>query len=404
MYDSNPAAASILIKPASSNCNINCDYCFYRTLSSERERYSMGFMSESTLERLIINAFEYAGKHITFAFQGGEPTLCGIDFFKKAIELENKYNTREISVENTIQTNGILIDENWCEFIRDNGILIGLSLDGYRELHDKYRKDEKGHPTYDRIKKTIQLFNEFKVDYNILSVITDNTCEHTKELYDYYRDQHFQYIQIIPCIDERNRSSRTETSDAGTEDKPCHDSEFDLDPEKYGAFLCELFDMWIRDFERGYIEQNGLRYQVPDIRFFSNLAQMAAGYPPEECGLCGHCTCYFVVEGNGDVYPCDFYCTDEWKLGTLEKSFADLKNSEKAKDFVKASYVINEECKACEYYGLCRGGCRRWREDVSDSLVKNKLCEGYKMFFKHATPDIYKLSKIILNTYGPYCP
>ena len=387
-------SAGILIKPASSNCNINCDYCFYRTLSSEREHYSLGFMSDETLESLIKNAFEYADTHITFAFQGGEPTLCGIDFFEKAIRLENKYNKNRISVENTIQTNGILIDEKWCDFLKNNNILIGLSLDGYKELHDRYRKDEKGAPTFERVMDTVDMFNRYKVDYNILSVVTDITCDHGKELYDFYRNNHFQYVQLIPCLNESNRTGYPHK----------YGAEFSLDSKKYGTFLCELFDCWISDFDRGYIENNKKKYPVPDIRFFSNLAQMAAGYPPEECGLCGHCTCYFVVEGNGDVFPCDFYCTDEWKLGTLEKSFDHLADSEKAKDFVKLSYNINESCKTCKYYRLCRGGCRRWREDTSGSLVTNKLCDAYKTFFEHTEPDIDRLGRIILDAYGPYRP
>lgn len=387
-------AASILIKPASSNCNIDCTYCFYKCLSSNREQYSLGFMKDDILEKLVIQAFEYADYHVTFAFQGGEPTLAGLPFFRRVLELQQKYNTKGIEVENTIQTNGLLIDREWAQFLAENHILAGVSLDGPKKLHDRYRKDAKGAPTFDRVMQTISLFHEYRVDYNILSVITAETCEKASYLYNFYQRNHFSYVQLIPCMDERGRNTGMDGA-----------SDFRVTPEKYGKFLCELFDLWYEEFmqsQNAMTRSYGQQIQPMDIRMFSNLAQMAAGYPAEECGMNGHCTCYFVVEGDGSVYPCDFYCLDEWKLGTVENSFGDMIRSDRALQFVEQSHPVAARCRSCAYYTLCRGGCRRWREGADGGVSLNALCPAYEMFFAHTEERIQELGKIILRRYGAY--
>ncbi|MBR6228840.1 MAG: anaerobic sulfatase maturase [Eubacterium sp.] len=386
-------AASILIKPASSNCNIDCRYCFYKCLSENREQYSLGFMSEETLETLVKRAFDYVDGSITFAFQGGEPMLAGLAFFKKAIEFQKQYNKKNIRIENTIQTNGLLINREWAEFFAENNILLGVSLDGPAELHDAYRRDAKGEPTFDRVMASIEILNECHVNYNILTVVTSETCAHAKELYTFYRRRRFPFVQLIPCMDEQHRDDEKKVN------------QFAVDPEKYGTFLCEFFDKWYRDYERGYRMEHGQKMPPLDVRMFSNLAQMAAGYPAEECGMCGHCTCYMVVEGDGSIYPCDFYCTDEWKLGTVADDFNDLVQSEKAAEFICLSETLPEACRTCEHLPLCRGGCRRWRETGAPGHFDvNYLCPAYKIFFPHAAQAIDRLSKVILNAYGPYNP
>lgn len=386
-------AASILIKPASANCNINCEYCFYKCLSSNREQYSLGFMKEETLEQLIKQAFAYVEAHVTFAFQGGEPTLAGLSFFRRVLELQQKYNTKGIHVENTIQTNGLLMDREWAEFLAKHQILVGLSLDGPRELHDRYRKDVQGNPTYDRVMETVALFEEYGVAYNILSVVTAHTCAHAKELYQFYREQYFPFVQLIPCMDEKQRQGK-----AGAQANA-----YAVEPEQYGHFLCEFFDLWYGDFMRSLKPSGEQKYGVMDVRMFSNLAQMAAGYPAEECGMSGCCTCYFVVEGDGSVYPCDFYCMDEWKLGTIADSFEDLLVSEKAKQFVAVSQPKHKKCAKCAHFSLCRGGCRRWREaQAGEEPALNQLCVAYKIFFAHTKGRILELGKLIRRRYGAY--
>lgn len=374
-------AASILIKPTSANCNMNCSYCFYKCLSSNREQYSKGFMSEETLEELVRQAIAYADGSLTFAFQGGEPTLAGINFYKKALELQKKYNTKHLYIENTIQTNGLLIDDAWAKFLAENHFLVGLSLDGPRKLHDCYRKDTEGNGTFERLMETVNLFVRYRVDYNVVSVITNETAKKASFLYKFWKRNGFPFIQFIPCMDEEHRR----IPDA---EKSC----FAVEPVQYGRFLCEIFDLWYADFKQG---------TAMDIRMFSNLAQIAAGFQAEECGMNGCCNCYFAVEGDGSVYPCDFYCMDEWKLGTVADGFAFLFASDKSKEFMLTSHHVAEKCKICPYFTLCRGGCRRWRESLlNEKLPVNKLCPAYELFFAHAGGQISELGVFLRQKFS----
>lgn len=373
-------AASILIKPASANCNMDCKYCFYKCLSSHREEYSKGFMKEETLETLVREAIAYADGSLTFAFQGGEPTLAGLDFFQKAVELQQKYNNKKLQIENTIQTNGLLIDEKWARFLGEHRFLVGLSLDGPKKMHDRYRKDAAGQDTFARIMHSVQLLEQYHVDYNVVTVVTNDTAKQASFLYKFWKRNHYPFVQFIPCMDEIKRQD-------GTQER----SIYAVEPEQYGKFLCELFDLWYADFATG---------EAMDIRMFSNLAQMAAGYPAEECGMNGCCNCYFVVEGDGSVYPCDFYCMDAWKLGTVKDGFVQMKTSEKAKAFVEASRPVCATCHECSYFSLCRGGCRRWREPFVDGKPGlNQLCSAYRMFFAHAAERMERLGVYIRQKY-----
>lgn len=373
-------AASILIKPASANCNMDCKYCFYKCLSSNREQYSLGFMSKETLEKLIKNAIHYAEGSLTFAFQGGEPTLCGLDFFQLVVALQKKLlleSGKKLTIENTLQTNGLVIDEAWAKFFHENHFLIGLSLDGPKKLQDHGRVDVSGNETFSRVMHTVSLFREFQVDFNILTVVTEETAQKASSLYKFYKRNQFDFVQLIPCMDERNRS------------KDGEENPYAVKPESYGRFLMEMFDLWYEDFKAG---------DIMDIRMFSNLAQMAVGFMAEECGMNGCCNCYFVVEGDGSVYPCDFYCMDEYRIGTVDTSFEEIYQTEKVQNFLKSSQTVSADCMNCEHYHLCKGGCRRWREEAKkDTLSKNFLCEGYKAFFAHTKDRIEKLGNTILD-------
>lgn len=338
-------------------------------------------MKEETLETLVREAIAYADGSLTFAFQGGEPTLAGLDFFQKAVELQQKYNNKKLQIENTIQTNGLLIDEKWARFLGEHRFLVGLSLDGPKKMHDRYRKDAAGQDTFARIMHSVQLLEQYQVDYNVVTVVTNDTAKQASFLYKFWKRNHYPFVQFIPCMDEIKRQD-------GTQER----SIYAVEPEQYGKFLCELFDLWYADFAAG---------ETMDIRMFSNLAQMAAGYPAEECGMNGCCNCYFVVEGDGSVYPCDFYCMDAWKLGTVKDGFVQMKTSEKAKAFVEASRPVCAACQECPYFSLCRGGCRRWREPFVDGKPGlNQLCSAYRMFFAHTAERMERLGAYIRQKYA----
>lgn len=372
-------SVSILIKPASSGCNLACRYCFYHAIAENRKVCNYGIMTEDTLEQLVKAVLDYADGFAAFAFQGGEPTLAGLDFYRKTITLQKKYNTKKLVIQNTIQTNGTLMNEAWAQFLAEQHFLVGLSLDGPRGVNDFCRVTKQGKSTFDAVLHAVRLFEQYGVEYNICSVVTAKTAEKIPSIYNFFKQKGFQYLQFIPCLDETIGDH----------------SEFSLTPRMYGTFLCKLFDLWYSDFIKG---------KQIDIRMFSNYAQMAAGFAPEECGMCGHCNTYFAVESDGSVYPCDFYTQDEWRLGTIWDGFQVLYDSKTSQAFMKASLIKPEECRICQYAALCRVGCRRWRDRGDGNLTKNYLCESYQMFFRHCGDRIQKLGDYILRRYNGMHP
>lgn len=358
---------SLLIKPASGACQYRCRYCFYADVMNNREISNYGNMTSDTLETLVKRAMNYAEGSVSFAFQGGEPTLAGLDFYKELIRLEKKYN-RGLQVFNSIQTNGGLINDEWAKFLSENHFLVGLSLDGTREFHNKYRKNAMGEGTYERTLETAELFEKHCVEFNILCVVNDDIASHPTETYEAIR--RFRFLQFIPCIDDFDSEERM----------------FSPSAENYGNFLIETFKLYLRDIQKG---------EYVSVRSFDNYVQMLKGRRPESCSMTGRCTCYFVIEGNGDVYPCDFYVLDKWKLGNIrENDFRTMLKSEKAKDFVSSSVYMHPDCRTCRHYSLCRGGCRRDREPFDDQNRpgKSRYCESYKMFFKACGEDLRALA------------
>ena len=362
-------ALSLLIKPASGACNLRCKYCFYHNEQQNRKTYSYGLMSENTLEHLVKKALEYATTYCSFGFQGGEPTLCGLDFFRRVIELQKKYNVHHTTIANVIQTNGILIDNEWARFLHENHFLVGLSLDGTKDVHDWNRLDLKGKGTFNRVLRAAQKLTAYQVDFNLLTVVTDHTADNIAKIYSFYRRSGLLYQQYIPCLEplEGRRDS----------------SAFALTPKKYAQFLKTLFDLWYRDVIEG---------RFIFIRYFENLFALLLGQAPESCGLREQCAIQNVVEADGSVYPCDFYCLDEWRLGDIkEKEFAELAKSSTAQRFLATGTVRHEQCRKCEYVSICQSGCRRYREPLE--IGSNCFCQAYKDFFAHALPRLRKLAQ-----------
>lgn len=357
----------LLIKPASGSCDLRCKYCFYADEAQKRDRASYGKMSIETLELLVREALEQASGSCTFAFQGGEPTLVGLDFYKKLIELVHQYNRRNIRVQYAIQTNGCSIDRDWAAFFAQNHFLAGLSLDGTREVHDAYRLDASGEGSFQRVQRAAQLLQQYKVDFNILTVVTNKTVRNIGKIYGFFKRKGLNYQQYIPCLDPLG--------------DPRGQTEYALTPEGYGEFLCRLFDLWYSDLARG---------EYVYIRYFENLAAMMLGHPPETCGMSGRCTCSFTVEADGSVYPCDFYVLDPYRLGRIgEQSLADMASGETVRSFIEPSLAVDEKCRSCRWGALCRGGCRRDREPaVGGVLQRNYFCPSYERFFDYAAPRL----------------
>jgi len=365
---------SLLIKPASSGCNLRCAYCFYHDVSKKREIRNYGVMSLETLEALVVRAFDEAEGTLAFAFQGGEPTLAGLPFYRAFVGFVKKHDTKRAKVSFAIQTNGVLLDEEWARFLREHQFLVGLSVDGYKDLHDLNRTDGKGGGSFQAAMKAAQIMTRHEVEFNILCVVNRLTARHVDKVYSFYQKSGFRWLQFIPCLDDLHESRGK--------------NQYSLTPALYESFLKALFDRWYADF----MASKGV-----SVRHFDNWVGMMLGYPAESCSLNGVCVSYFVVEADGSVFPCDFYVVDEWKLGNVHTdSLHDMRTSLTAKRFIKDSVHIHEKCKGCECFQLCRGGCKRDRELTEGGIPGlNYFCEAHRGFFRYALPRMEKMTAVL---------
>jgi len=361
---------SVLIKPASGNCNMKCEYCFYCDEQNKRSVQSFGIMSDKTLKNVIRKTVLHSEGFCNIAFQGGEPTLAGIDFFHKVIEYEKHYNRKPVKVYYVLQTNGLNINEEWCRFFKENHFLIGLSVDGTQQLHDKYRRTKGGNATFEAISETAKLFDQYGVDYNILTVVHREVASNIEEIYKFYKKKGWHYQQYIACLDPLYEAPGNR--------------EYSLSPAEYGQFMIKLFDLWFEDLKKN---------EQPYIRQFENYIGILLGKGAEACDQQGICSMQYVVEADGSVYPCDFYMLDAYKIGNMnDTTIASMDERRKFIGFIEESTKLTPECRQCEFYVICRGGCQRYRCQGDDNMYKNYLCEGYKEFFKECLPRMMQIA------------
>lgn len=358
----------VLIKPSSGNCNLRCEYCFYYDTMAKREQPSYGFMTEQTLEAVIREVLAFAEGECTIAYQGGEPTLRGLDFFKKSIELQKKHNVNKVRINNALQTNGYSIDREWAEFFAEHKFLIGVSIDGVPKVHDRYRKNAKGEGSFHQVIKTVDLFRSTGVEFNILSVVNGKSARQIERNYQFFKKNGLDYLQFIACLDPLGEEPGKR--------------EYSLTPEAYGHFLISLFDLWYEDLKRG---------EQPYIRQFENYIAMLLGHAPESCDMRGVCGNQYVVEADGSVYPCDFYVLDDKRLGNFnDNTVVEIDEARKKIRFVEESMEHSETCRQCRYYALCRGGCRRNRQPQEPH--EQYFCESFRMFFDACLPRMLEIA------------
>ena len=352
---------SVLIKPSSGMCNMTCDYCFYCDETQKRTQESYGFMSEATLKNVIRKTMLRAEGTACYTFQGGEPTLRGLDFFEKVLFYQKQYNKKGVQVYNSLQTNGLFMDETWCRFLRENRFLTGISLDGIQKTHDACRHSRKDNaPTFDRICKSIALLETHHVEFNILTVVNQTVAQNIQEIYAFYKRQKWNYQQYIACLDPLK--------------EPHGQNSYSIPPESYGQFLTELFRLWYKDWKKN---------RQPYIRQFENYIAILLGQFPESCDQRGTCSIQYAVEADGSVYPCDFYMTDEYRLGIFnERRLDEIDAKRREISFLERSLLLDQSCKLCTYYSLCKGGCQRNRDwNPETKTYQNYFCQSYRMFF-----------------------
>lgn len=357
---------SLMIKPVSGLCNMRCTYCFYCDEMQRRQTAAFAPMTGETLENLVRRAFAYADGSVTLAFQGGEPTLAGADFFRRLLALERRCNSRRLPVTHALQTNGLHMDPDLLSVLQQGRFLVGVSMDGTRALHDSRRLDAAGCGTWDRVQQTTALLRKYRIEYNVLCVVDHALAQQGQAVWNSLK--HHGFLQFIPCLDPLDGSPQP----------------WSLSAQDYGRFLCSVYPLYAQSLRN---------HQPVSVRTFDNWLQMLAGYPPESCGMLGRCFPSYLVESDGSVYPCDFYALDEWRLGNVnEKSFFSLAKSPVLRHFCESSCLTEAECLSCPYHFLCRGGCRR---DRSDPAMRTRLCAGLRMFFDRYLDDLRALAREI---------
>lgn len=365
-------STSILLKPASGSCNMRCRYCFYADEMAKRETPNFGMMQLATLQAVLEKLLAETTHSCTIAFQGGEPTLAGLSFFQKAVELCKKLNVHGCEIHFAIQTNGLLIDKEWCRFFSENHFLVGVSLDGPKDLHDANRPDCAGKGTYSRVMHALQLLQSHGVETNVLTVLTADTAKSYRRTYNFFCRSGLEYQQYIPCLDALGEPRGT--------------NPWSLTPAGFEQYLKTAFDCWYQDAMNGHKRSH---------RYFDNLLLMMNGQMPETCGMMGICSMQYVVEADGSVYPCDFYMTDAYKLGNLTTdTIEQIEAKHREIRFVDESCTLDENCRNCRWGTLCRGGCRRDRDYGPDGLGRNYYCTAYKNFFDYAWLRLQKVYKI----------
>ena len=356
-----------MAKPASSRCNLDCRYCFYIDKPTQPE------MDDATLETFIRQHITaQPGADVMFAWQGGEPTLCGIDFFRRIVTLQKQYGEGK-KIHNAFQTNGILLNDEWCQFLHDNGWLVGISLDGPAELHDAYRVNRSGKPTHHKVVDAIARLRKHQVEFNLLVVVNRLNSQHPQHLYRYLRGLGTPFLQFIPlveCDESGGLSAESVTAQA------------------WGAFLNGVFDVWVReDIGRVYVQ------------LFDSTLGIWSGYASQMCALgetCGHA---FALEANGDLYQCDHYVFPEYRLGNIhQRTITTLNATPEAAAFgQQKSAALTPECRQCPVLRFCNGDCPKHR--ISGG--KSALCAGYRQFFTYSAPHMKAMRDLLKQRRSP---
>jgi len=328
-------------------------------------------MNESVLQELIRQMMAQTVNAVSFGWQGGEPTLMGREFFEKAVALQQRFGNNQ-QIGNGLQTNGLLIDDQWAHFLAEYQFLIGLSLDGPRQVHDYYRTTIGGKGTWQRVVDSAKRLLDAGCSVNALTVVNNYSVQFAEEIFEFHRELGLNFMQFIPCIETDPQ-------------QPEKVMEFSVTATDYGRFLCQLFDCWIGSFVNGV--------PTTSIRLFDAVFFSYVDMAPPMCSLLPECGNYVVVEHNGDVYSCDFFVEDRWRLGNiLEDTIIDLLNSPLQQKFGKLKAQLPEQCCCCPWLKYCRGGCTKHRLGDQHSHRANYLCQAYKMFFEHSDKKFKQLA------------
>ena len=363
---------TLLIKPAGPDCNIACEYCFY---ACKRELFGGGAhrMSNDVAERLVKDYLSLGFEQNSFAWQGGEPTLMGLDFYKRVVGWQQQYGQAGQAVTNALQTNGILLDAEWAQLMAEYKFLAGISLDGPKRFHDHYRVDRAGAGTFDRVMAGIEACREHGAEFNILVLLNHLNVQEPDELFEFFTNLGIKYLQFVPCVEKSAEDSQKAAP-------------FSITPVEYGKFLCRFFDRWLEYGPRKL-----------SVRIFDSMLSFLLGGPHSECTFARRCNDYIVIEHTGEAFCCDFYVTGETRLGNImDRPVEQLANSEVKREFARKKTEIDHKCLVCRHLDVCRGGCPKDRAMLTGThRMPSYFCEGYRLFFDHALPRLGAMAQNI---------
>ncbi len=368
----------VLVKPAAGDCNLACEYCFYRSTTPElypdQKKHRM---SREVMELLVKDLLSYRFAETIFSWQGGEPTLMGLDFFEDVIRAQMDNGKGGQVVGNALQTNGILINDDWARFLSRYKVVVGLSLDGPRDVHDRFRKSAGGGPTFDRVMEAAEVMKRRGVAFNILCVVNRYNQDLGREVFRFFKAQGFDYIQFIPCLE--------------THPESCEVMPFSATPDGLARFFCRVFEEYAAEGFPRVSERN-----------FDALLSMHVTGSPGLCTFEDKCGSYLVVEYNGDIYPCDFFVEEKWRLGNLgDKRLGEFFEHPLMHKFAAAKQKVPAECRRCRWYAWCFGGCLKDRlPHRADGPGKSRFCESYLAMFECSQEKMEKWAEMVRQRDG----
>ena len=383
-----PASFNLMLKPAGSQCNLACKYCYYL---DKAEIYGgrEPVMSEAMLETVVreyIAANEVAD--VTFNWHGGEPLVLGLDFYRKALALQQKYAGGK-TIHNTIQTNGVLLNREWADFFAQNGFLVGLSIDGPRDIHDKYRRDRGGAPTFDKVMNAVRLLQTSGVEFNTMTTVNAASEGRGLEVYHFLKALGSRYLQFMPVVEHVKAGRIVDPSESGAQI-----ATWSVGATAFGRFLCDIFDEWVRnDVGRIFIGQ-----------FDAALASWCR-VPTGICVYSETCGGNAIIEHNGDVYPCDHFVYPKYKLGNIaEKTIPEMMASDAMVRFgIDKRNSLPSACRQCRWRFACNGECPKHRFNRTErgETGLNALCAGYKLFYSHIGPYMDVMKDLLSHHMSP---
>lgn len=383
----------VLAKPVGASCNLRCKYCYYLEKSHLYRNAPARIMSDELLERFVQEYIQaQTMSQVLFTWHGGEPLMRPLSFYKKAVALQERYAFGR-QIDNTIQTNGTLLTDEWCEFFKEHNWLVGISIDGPQEFHDEYRRTASDKPSWQKVMRGIRLLRKHGVEWNAMAVVNDFNAGYPLEFYHFFKEMGAKYIQFAPVV-ERMAAHSDGRHLATLVDQECPVADFSVSPAQWGDFLCAIFDEWVRhDVGQTYVEI-----------FDCTLANWVGERPgicvyAKECGHAG------VMEFNGDVYSCDHFVFPEYKLGNIrDRTLVEMLYGEQQRQFSCLKHAtLPKQCKECEWEFACHGECpkNRFVNDRYGNPGLNYLCSGYRHFYEHVAPYMDFMKKEFMNQRPP---